>query len=244
MKDSIIFYINHYEIVKSLSNEQLGKLYRTIFEYAMGNEPTVDDDIKIAFGFIKNQMILDQNKYSNKCSRNQENGKLGGRPKKNDEEEKPNGFFEKPKKPNGYFEETNENPKKPNGFFKNPNENENENENDNNNKEVVIETLTDFVQKELGRVLSSSEIEYVLTWEDNELTRHAVKQTVLNRATSLKYTQGIINSYKAKGFKTLAEVEADEKRFEENKLKKSNGKKLTNKEIVDNVWKELGLPDD
>ena len=105
-------------------------------------------------------------------------------------------------------------------------------------------SLLEFVQKELGRLLSSSEMELVLTWEDNELTRHAIKQTALNRATSLKYTQSILSAYKAKGFTTLAEVEADEKRFEENKLKKSNGKKLTNKEIVDNAWKELGLPDD
>lgn len=105
-------------------------------------------------------------------------------------------------------------------------------------------SLLEFVQKELGRLLSSSEMELVLTWEDNELTRHAIKQTALNRATSLKYTQSIISAYKLKGFTTLAEVEADEKRFEENKLKKSNGKKLSNKEIVDNAWKELGLPDD
>lgn len=105
-------------------------------------------------------------------------------------------------------------------------------------------SLLEFVQKELGRLLSSSEMELVLTWEDNELTRHAIKQTALNRATSLKYTQSILSAYKAKGFITLAEVEADEKRFEENKLKKSNGKKLSNKEIVDNAWKELGLPDD
>ena len=105
-------------------------------------------------------------------------------------------------------------------------------------------SLLEFVQKELGRLLSSSEMELVLSWEDNELTRHAIKQTALNRATSLKYTQSILSAYKAKGFTTLAEVEADEKRFEENKLKKSNGKKLSNKEIVDNAWKELGLPDD
>lgn len=105
-------------------------------------------------------------------------------------------------------------------------------------------SLIEFVQKELGRLLSSSEIELIQTWEDNELTRHAVKQTTLNRATSLKYTQSIISSYKAKGYTSLAEVEADERRFEENKLKKSNGKTLSNKEIVDQALKELGLPDD
>lgn len=115
---------------------------------------------------------------------------------------------------------------------------------ENSNNLEFSNCLLEFVENELGRLLSSSEMELVLTWEDNELTRHAVKQTALNRATSLKYTQSILSAYKAKGFTTLAEVEADEKRFEENKQKRSNGKKLTNKEIVDNAWKELGLPDD
>lgn len=115
---------------------------------------------------------------------------------------------------------------------------------ENSNNLEFSNSLLEFVQKELGRLLSSSEMELVLTWEDNELTRHAIKQTALNRATSLKYTQSILSAYKAKGFTTLSEVEADEKRFEENKQKRSNCKKLTNKEIVDNAWKELGLPDD
>lgn len=108
-------------------------------------------------------------------------------------------------------------------------------------------SLLEFVQKELGRLLSSSEMELVLTWEDNELTRHAIKQTALNRATSLKYTQSILSAYKAKGFTTLAEVEADEKRFEENKLKKSKARILDEqekKDVIDQAWKELGLPDD
>ena len=108
-------------------------------------------------------------------------------------------------------------------------------------------SLLEFVQKELGRLLSSSEMELVLTWEDNELTRHAIKQTALNRATSLKYTQSILSAYKAKSFTTLAEVEADEKRFEENKLKKSKARILDEqekKDVIDQAWKELGLPDD
>lgn len=176
----------------------------------------------------------------------------------------------KSKSKNGSITKSNENQNKEqidnqNEIKTKSNENQNNNKNKshqdvdvivnvNNNSLLDINTtkhnlefsnsLLEFVQKELGRLLSSSEMELVLTWEDNELTRHAIKQTALNRATSLKYTQSILSAYKAKGFTTLAEVEADEKRFEENKLKKSNGKKLSNKEIVDNVWKELGLPDD
>ena len=65
---------------------------------------------------------------------------------------------------------------------------------ENSNNLEFSNSLLEFVQKELGRLLSSSEMELVLTWEDNELTRHAIKQTALNRATSLKYTQSILFS--------------------------------------------------
>lgn len=84
----VIFYLSHYEVVKQMDNEQLGKLYRALFELALGNDPKIDNDIKIPFGFIKNQMVLDIDKYNEKCLKNKENGKLGGRPKKNATEEK------------------------------------------------------------------------------------------------------------------------------------------------------------
>ena len=72
MKDSIIFYLSHYEVVQELTNEQFGRLYRALFETAKGNDPKIDDDIKIPFGFIKNQMVLDIDKFNNKCLKNKE----------------------------------------------------------------------------------------------------------------------------------------------------------------------------
>lgn len=123
MKNSVVFYLSHYEIVKSLPNETLGKLYRTIFEYELGNEIEIDEEIKFIFGFIYNQIKMDKQKYEEKCKKNKENGKKGGRPKK------PNGFDENQNKPNGF----NENQNKANGYFENPNDNENDNENENDN---------------------------------------------------------------------------------------------------------------
>lgn len=90
----------------------------------------------------------------------------------------------------------------------------------------INNNLIDYIQETIGRILSSTEIELVNTWEDNELTRHAIKETALARATSLKYTQGILNSYKAKGLTTLADVEADEKRFQKNKDKNNTTKTM------------------
>ncbi len=109
----------------------------------------------------------------------------------------------------------------------------NEKENNTNNKThqdvdvnvnvYVNNNLFNYIQKELNRTLSSSEIELIKTWEDNEITRHAVKETALARATSLKYTERILQTYKSKGLKTLADVEKYEKDFQERK----NGKKPT-----------------
>ena len=84
MKDSVVLYNSHYELIKDLSDEQLGKLYRAIFEYQLGNEIEIADDIKFAFRFIYNQIKLDTEKYNKKCLQNKENGKKGGRPKKTD----------------------------------------------------------------------------------------------------------------------------------------------------------------
>lgn len=90
---------------------------------------------------------------------------------------------------------------------------------DNNYVVNVNNNLFEFIEKEFGRTFSSAELELISTWKDNELTRHAIKETVLARATSLKYTQSILESYKAKGFKTLADVEADEKKYQAKKNK-------------------------
>ena len=83
MKESFILYTSFYEPLKNLSNEQLGKLFKAIFEYELNGTENVDKDIQIAFGFIKNQLVLDGEKYDKKCKKNKENGKLGGRPKAN-----------------------------------------------------------------------------------------------------------------------------------------------------------------
>ena len=103
-KDSVIFYQAQVKICKDfLTNEQFGRLMAALFELDDGLDPEVDDDIAMAFAFMSLQQRLDREKYEEKCRKNRENGKKGGRPPK---------------------------PKKANGFFENPNDNENENDND------------------------------------------------------------------------------------------------------------------
>lgn len=94
-KEGFVIYKRFYEPVKILSDEQLGKLFRAIFEYQISGNENVENDIRIAFEFFKNQFALDNQKYQKIVERNRENGKKGGRPKQNPKN--PVGL-EKPKK--------------------------------------------------------------------------------------------------------------------------------------------------
>ena len=116
-KDSFVFYLSQFQAIKTLTNEQLGRLFRAIFEKQLGKEVVLEKDIEIAFNFINNQMVIDNDKYAKRCEINRENGKKGGAPKGNKNAE------QQPKQP-----------KQPNGVKNNPNDNDNENDNEYENE--------------------------------------------------------------------------------------------------------------
>ena len=104
-KESTILYHDQMAICrKHLNTEQIGRLMLALLEFEEGGDPEVEEDIAIAFEFMSLQASIDREKYEERCRKNRENGKLGGRPRKN--------------------------PRKANGFFQNPNDNDNENENE------------------------------------------------------------------------------------------------------------------
>ena len=75
MKNSFIIYNSFYEPLKNLSNEQLGKLFRAIFDYTIDGKVTEDNEILIAFMFIKNQLDMDNEKYQDIKQKRSEAGK-------------------------------------------------------------------------------------------------------------------------------------------------------------------------
>lgn len=109
-RDSFILYKSFFGPISGLTDEELGQLFRAIFEWQIDGQPCQDltGAVGMAFGFITNQFRIDQTKYQERCEMNRANGKLGGRPKKNQS------VIEKP-----------------GGFEKTHNDNENENENGN-----------------------------------------------------------------------------------------------------------------
>jgi len=116
-KESFIIYKSFYPALEDLTDEDLGALFRALFEYQINGTECENKSISMAFKFFKNQFRLDEEKYLNVINRNKTNGSKGGRPKTQDN----------PKNPVGYLE-----PKKP------YNDNDNVNENENVNDKVLI----------------------------------------------------------------------------------------------------------
>ena len=150
-KDSVIFYQAQVKICKEfLTNEQFGRLMGALFALDDGEDPEVDDDIAMAFAFMSLQQRLDKEKYEEKCRKNRENGRKGGRPPK-------------PKKANGYFENPNDN----------DNDNDNENENDNEQIHDSVFSLGTFSNVEL------TEEEYFLLRSTYERTGELIDKVSL-----------------------------------------------------------------
>ena len=101
-RKSFVAYRDWQSIFEMLNDEELGRLTRVIFDYVNGKKVEIDDRVlKIVFENIRLTIDRDTQKYNAIVQRNKENGKKGGRPKK-----------ENPKNPLGYLA-TQNNPPEP-----------------------------------------------------------------------------------------------------------------------------------
>ena len=102
-KQSFVIYNNFYEPIKHLSNTDLGKLFRAIFEYQLNakkvNGVVVPHEIKTAFEFFKNQFALDDVKWMKRVEASRENGLKGGRPPQPRKPSRLSGLQKEPRKP-------------------------------------------------------------------------------------------------------------------------------------------------
>lgn len=77
-KDGFVIYKKFYRPISKLSDKQLGRLFRAIFKYQLGEVVEIEEDIDMAFEFFKAQFELDEQKYQGIVERNRENGRKGG----------------------------------------------------------------------------------------------------------------------------------------------------------------------
>ncbi len=199
-KKAFLMYYEYEEQLEDLSDEELGKLVRAMFQYEkLGFEDVELKGItKMAFSFIKRNLKRDKENYDKRSETSKANGKKGGRPKK-----------EKPK------EETYQ---KPNNLKKADKDKEKEKDKEKDKDNVVEENTKEenscfgYCEEQFGRTLSPLEYERIMNWKewfDDDVINFAIDKTILNGARGLNYTATIINSWHDKGFKTLRECQLE-----------------------------------
>lgn len=82
-------------------------------------------------------------------------------------------------------------------------------------------SLVQVIEENFGRPISPIELEEISSWEDSELTRYAIKQSVLNGKYSIKYISKILYLWKQKNIKSVQEAQKDNEEFEKSKKIKS-----------------------
>lgn len=229
-KKSFVMYDEWQEIFEMLPPEEAVTLLSMIFEYSKnGNlnnieKPKITDRLNLVWIGIRNTLERDKISYDKRCETSKENGKKGGRPKNQKN-------LNKPKKADN--DNVNDNV--------NDNDNDNVNDNEKNSSSNSMhsrkETLCEFVEKVFNRTISSFEYERINTWEDNDLTRHAIEQTMLQGKTNLSFVEGILRNYKESNLTTLEQVKKQEEEF---KNKRTGFKKDSIPHVIREYTDELG----
>lgn len=217
IQNSFVFYDSFRKAVKKKSDDKRLAFYEAIIDYALtGIEPDLDEELESLFIMAKPQ--LDAN------TKRKKDGKKGGRPSKKGDENLPNDY-EKP------MVSEEENYKKTSGFEnknhrlknKKPNVNVNDNVNDNVNVNANVNVL-EFAEKEFGRTLSSSEVEFINSWEYNpEIIKLAIKETVLNQVFNVKYTDKILYEWDKANLKDVNSIKKHLKKRKEQQSEDNEG---------------------
>lgn len=206
-RESFVFYKSFYDSIKELDPSDQAQIYDAIFKYQFeGEETKLNGICKSIFTLIIPQLEANNKRYLN--------GLKGGAPKGNKNATK--------KQPKNNLDLTKKQP--------NDNVNVNDNENDNENDNVNVNDIYEYVQENFGRMLRPVEIQEISNWEDNEVTRYAIKQAILNGAYSTNYINTILDSYKAKNITTVVEAQKADKRFKERKEEQNKYKGLSFRE--------------
>lgn len=176
--------------------------------------------------FYSNSLMRRMQEKDNKKRINQENGKLGGRPKKT--ETKPNGFESETQK--------NQNKLKENKIK------------ENKEKEITttivddscgddLQKIVDFYENNIGTITPFG-FEILSSYAEEmsiDLVILAMKKAVEANKKSIQYIKGILNNWNKKGIKTVLEAEQEDKAFRN----KNNTTEETEEEKIARKIREL-----
>ena len=197
-RDSFIFYRSYYEAMSGLKDKEKLQLFNAISELSLNeNEIKLTGVCKNIFTAIKPQIVANSERY--------ENGKKGGRPKK-----ETSGFQKT--KTIGFENE------KPN---KNENDNENVNVNENNNDNASdscvdgLQKIIDFYNNNIGLLppYGLEVFQDYLNEMDYQVIIFAMKKAVEANVRTIQYIKGTLNNWSKAGVKTLIEAQEESNAF-------------------------------
>lgn len=98
-KKSVLLYCDLIHTIEKMDDETAGKFFKHYLRYINDLNPTTDNLIvDITFESVKQNLKRDLSKWESRADNSRNNGKLGGRPKK-EETQKTQQVISKPKKP-------------------------------------------------------------------------------------------------------------------------------------------------
>ena len=74
-RNAFILYKSYFTPISGLTDEQLGRLFRAIFEWQINGKANPGKDIEIPFQFFVNQFNIDNEKYQEICGKNRNNAR-------------------------------------------------------------------------------------------------------------------------------------------------------------------------
>ena len=199
----IKLYKDFLNIAEALDDAGRGRLMLAILRYANGMPvaPMTGPE-GIAFLAMKNQMDRDSDDYRSRAEISRENGRKGGRPRKQDKTcknlENPSVFDEKTE--NLYKEENKEK----------DDEKEKQKDDDVLNAAAKADPVVDYALENL-KGISRNNLEEFNAFRSrltDDLICHAIDEACANGVPKYSYVRTILREYAQKGFRTVAEAEA------------------------------------
>lgn len=213
-KDSFILYTEQKEVIDKLSDEQAGKLIKTIYEYVKtGQMPKLDTLLEIAIIPFKQNIDRNADKYEEIKRKRSLAGKTGAKIKKQKQAKQANVNFVKQTEANQ-------------AVNVNDNVNVNVNDNDNNNNVVVGDSCVDGLQEVINfyneniglitpyglEVLS----DYAKEMNYNVII-YAMQKAVEANVRTIQYIKGTLNNWQKAGVKNLIQAKEESENFRKGK---------------------------
>lgn len=86
---------------------------------------------------------------------------------------------------------------------------------------IPLEDVVTIIQQEINPNLNSFELEMIQVWFEEwdykEIILEAIKETALNKATTLKYTDSILRNWKQLNIKTIEDIERIKQNYQKKK---------------------------